>query len=102
METCKQIFVSGLVQGVFYRDSTRRQADALGLTGGVRNLFDGRVEVIVCGDDVLVQQLIKWLEIGPKHANVSIIEVITLSEKTKHDNHFQLQAFNGFSIWSNR
>ena len=102
METCKQIFVSGLVQGVFYRDSTRRQADALGLTGGVRNLFDGRVEVIVCGDDVLVQQLIKWLEIGPKHANVSIIEVITLSEKTMHDNYLQLQAFNGFSIWSSR
>ena len=45
---CKRFLVSGRVQGVFYRDSTRRQAQAQGISGWVRNLFDGRVEVLAC------------------------------------------------------
>ena len=72
----KQILVNGRVQGVFFRDSTRMQANTLGLKGGVRNLRDGRVEVIVCGPEDLVQTLIKWLKIGPKHAKVTTIEVM--------------------------
>jgi len=76
MDTCKQIFVSGQVQGVFFRDSTRQKANELNLSGSVRNLRDGRVEVQVAGDEAGVQTLIKWLEIGPKYAKVSTIEVI--------------------------
>lgn len=91
---CKQIFVSGRVQGVFYRDSTRQTADALSLTGGVRNLSDGRVEVIVAGDETQIQELIKWLEIGPKYAIVSTIEVIDLPV-----DHLTSQQRSGFSIW---
>ena len=59
MVVYKQIFISGRVQGVFFRDSTRQQAIRLKLTGGVRNLFDGRVEVQVTGDEILVQERIK-------------------------------------------
>ena len=78
MDTCKQIFVSGLVQGVFFRDSARQKANELNLKGGVRNCRDGRVEVLVAGEDAVIQALIKWLKIGPKYAKVSTIEVIDI------------------------
>ncbi len=97
MDVCKQIFVSGRVQGVFFRDSAKQTADALSLTGGVRNLFDGRVEVIVAGEDCSVQKFIKWLEIGPKYAKVSTIEVMDLAVDYLSD-----QPLNSFSVWANR
>ena len=76
MMTSKQIFVSGLVQGVFFRESTRQIASELMLTGFVRNLGDGRVEVQMVGDEANIQSLIKWLKIGPKLAKVSTIKVL--------------------------
>lgn len=74
----KQIFVSGRVQGVFFRESTRQMARQFNLAGGVRNLSDGRVEVQVAGHAESVHSLIKWLKIGPKLAKVSTIEVMDL------------------------
>ncbi len=94
MQTYKQIFISGQVQGVFFRDSTRQTATKLKLTGGVRNLTDGRVEVQVTGDEVVVQELIKWLKIGPKFAKVSTIEVVDLA-----DDFLQDQKEGFFEIW---
>ncbi len=73
---CRRFLVSGRVQGVFYRDSTRRQARAMGITGWVRNLFDGRVEVLACGDKQQLETFNKWLEIGPEYAKVTNIEVM--------------------------
>ena len=81
---CKQVFISGRVQGVFYRESTRQQADALKLRGGVRNLRDGRVEVQLCGDEESVASLIKWLKTGPKLAKVSNIEVIDMPSESMY------------------
>ncbi len=95
MDVYKQIFVSGRVQGVFFRDSTRQLATRLNLSGGVRNLADGRVEVQVTGDETMVQELIKWLKIGPKLAKVSTIEVVDLA-----DNILQGQKKGHFEIWS--
>ena len=97
METCKQIFVSGRVQGVFFRDSTRNMANQLNLSGGVRNLRDGRVEVQITGDDAGVQTLIKWLKIGPKSAKVSTIEVIDCPGSLHQ--YFQDGCFE---IWSTK
>jgi len=97
MEICKQIFVSGLVQGVFFRDSTRQIASELSLIGGVRNCRDGRVEVVIVGDEMSVQSLIKWLEIGPKYAKVSTIEVIDLPLTYLQDNQ---KGY--FEIWPTR
>ncbi len=94
MDVYKQIFVSGMVQGVFFRDSTRQLAARLNLSGGVRNLADGRVEVQVTGDETMVQELIKWLKIGPKFAKVSTIEVVDLA-----DNILQGQKKGHFEIW---
>lgn len=71
----KRILVSGRVQGVFYRDSCRGEADRLGLAGTARNLDDGRVEVIAEGDEGAVQELIDWCRSGPSHADVDDVEV---------------------------
>ena len=75
-------WVSGLVQGVFYRDATRRQANALGLTGWVKNLADGRVEALICGDKEKVHTLRDWLWQGPPAAQVNnvISEEVTWEE----------------------
>jgi acylphosphatase len=69
--------VSGCVQGVFYRASAQRQASSLGLRGWVRNLDDNRVELLACGEQPVLEKLEKWLEIGPEHAKVTNIEIIT-------------------------
>ena len=97
VDVYKQIFISGRVQGVFFRDSTRQKADELNLTGGVRNLRDGRVEVLVSGEEAVVQSLIKWLENGPKYAKVSTIEVIDMPVSTS-----QAQHETCFEVWATR
>ena len=97
MDTCKQILVSGLVQGVFFRDNTRQKANELNLSGGVRNLSDGRVEVLVSGDQEVIQTLIKWLKSGPKFAKVSTIEVMDCP--INHLTHVQKGRFE---IWATR
>lgn len=65
-----RFLVSGRVQGVCFRASTREQALALGLRGVARNLADGRVEVIACGDRQALDALEHWLHRGPPAAQV--------------------------------
>ena len=62
---------SGRVQGVFFRDSARTEAQHLNLTGWVRNCQDGTVEVVVEGDIQAVDDFHRWCQIGPPYANVS-------------------------------
>lgn len=71
----KRCIVAGTVQGVFFRASTRREAQRLGLTGVARNLPDGSVEVIACGAEAAVAELIQWLHRGPEHARVAAVVV---------------------------
>ena len=68
-------YISGRVQGVFFRAATREQAMLFGLTGWVRNLADGRVEVMASGEEAQVKHLQEWLERGPEHARVLKVEV---------------------------
>lgn len=70
------VFVSGRVQGVFYRAFTREHAVKLGLKGFVRNLRDGRVEAVFEGDEEKIKKMIELLKRGPKHAIVEHVEVI--------------------------
>ena len=67
--------VTGQVQGVNFRSSTKVEADALGLTGAVRNCPDGSVEVVIEGPRTTVQQLVDWCRRGPAWARVDDIAV---------------------------
>lgn len=71
---CRRCTVSGQVQGVFYRASTQRKARELGLTGYARNLPDGRVEVLACGEPAAVAALCVWLGQGPPRSRVTAVE----------------------------
>ncbi|AYF90499.1 acylphosphatase [Pseudomonas sp. JS3066] len=72
---CLHGYVSGTVQGVYYRQSTQEQADQLELDGWVRNLADGRVEVLLEGEEDAVRALAAWLEQGPAEARVTGVEL---------------------------
>lgn len=67
-------YISGRVQGVFYRAHTIETAKALGLTGWVRNLPDGRVEVKAFGESMLLDKFKQWLHQGPINAKVDKVE----------------------------
>lgn len=67
--------VSGRVQGVFFRASTRDRARQLGVTGHARNLVDGSVEVLACGPADGVEALCAWLWRGPPTSRVDAVEV---------------------------
>lgn len=71
---CRRFVVSGKVQGVWFRASTREQAQRLGLTGHALNLADGRVEVLACGEAAALEALERWLWQGPELARVSAVE----------------------------
>lgn len=70
-KTCIHCFVEGKVQGVWFRASTQEAAKNLGLTGWTRNLPDGRVEVLACGDQEKIAELAEWLKHGPDLARVT-------------------------------
>ncbi|NJQ07098.1 acylphosphatase [Streptomyces lonarensis] len=71
----RHVLVTGRVQGVFYRDSCRREARAAGVTGWVRNLPDGRVEATFEGDPQAVDSLLEWAQRGPEAAVVDHMTV---------------------------
>jgi len=72
---CKKCLVGGRVQGVFYRATAARRAQDLGVSGYARNLADGRVEVLACGEDAAVSAFVKWLWIGSSGCRVTSVEV---------------------------
>lgn len=72
---CRKCYVTGRVQGVFFRESTRREAETLGVTGRAVNLPDGRVEVLACGEEAAVEALVDWLREGPRMAEVEDVQV---------------------------
>ncbi len=74
MSVCIRCYISGRVQGVWFRAYTREKALELGLTGYARNLPDGRVEVLACGRQEDVDALRTWLWEGPPHARVDDVQ----------------------------
>lgn len=74
-------FVSGRVQGVFYRASTAERARELGLRGWARNLNDGRVEIVAAGDQADVAALAAWLWDGSPASRVDAVEVSPWTEQ---------------------
>jgi len=71
-----RLLVSGFVQGVWYRESCRREAERAGLAGWASNLADGRVEVVLEGERRAVDEVAGWCRSGPPHARVTDVEVI--------------------------
>ncbi len=70
------VWISGRVQGVFFRANTEKQARALGLTGWVRNLPDGRVETVFEGDGPAVEKMLAWCRSGTPPARVHEIKAV--------------------------
>ena len=73
MRECRHFLVRGRVQGVFYRAATQERALQLGLTGWVRNVENGDVELVACGDPASLDLLEQWLWQGPPAARVSTV-----------------------------
>jgi acylphosphatase len=71
---CKICWVSGRVQGVFYRGTAAARARELGIAGYAKNLVDGRVEVLACGDEEAVRLFIDWLWIGSSASKVTAVQ----------------------------
>jgi acylphosphatase len=72
---CKKCLVAGRVQGVYYRATAAQRARELALRGYARNLPDGRVEVLACGEEEAVSVFVKWLWIGSSASRVTAVEV---------------------------
>ena len=75
---CINCVVSGKVQNVWFRATTQKEAQKLNLTGWVRNLPDGRVEVLACGPEEGIAQLKSWLRHGPPRAEVTDLQCTEL------------------------
>ncbi len=73
-----QILVEGKVQGVYFRAKTQKKAKMLGLTGYVKNLQDGMVQIIVSGVAEKIDLLIEWINRSPEGSRVDNIEIKTL------------------------
>ncbi|SFR00901.1 acylphosphatase [Desulfoscipio geothermicus] len=85
----KHVYISGIVQGVYFRDYTRREAEKLGVKGWVRNLPDGRVEAVFAGPAEAVEKIIAWCHQGSPSAHVTGVEVT---------NNVPAKDFNDFKI----
>jgi acylphosphatase len=77
VKTRAHVIVSGYVQGVFFRETTKRQADSLNVKGWVRNRDDGKVEVVFEGEEQDVQEMVEFCRRGPPHATVTNVDVKT-------------------------
>lgn len=72
--TRAHVLVSGKVQGVFYRDTTKKEADKRSLSGWVRNLRDGRVEAVFEGPADQVDDIVAWCKIGSPLSRVTFVD----------------------------
>jgi acylphosphatase len=87
-DTEAHVVASGLVQGVFYRATTRDTARAAGVRGYVRNLPDGRVEAVLQGDRARIEQVIAFMRDGPPGARVTDIAVSWRPRKETYEGFF--------------
>lgn len=74
-KTRAHVFVSGVVQGVYFRQNTKQVATRHNVTGWVRNLPDGRVEAVFEGNETDVNEVIEWCHVGPPKAKVNDVNV---------------------------
>jgi acylphosphatase len=82
MPAARLYTIKGRVQGVFFRASTRRVAESLGITGHAINLPDGNVEVLACGESEALDRLGEWLHDGPPHARVDEVSARDIEQES--------------------
>lgn len=75
MKKSVRVYVNGTVQGIFFRNFVKEEAEKKDIRGFVRNLEDGRVEIFLEGDNVQVDELIEICRKGPKHAQIRNLEI---------------------------
>lgn len=78
---CKLCWVSGRVQGVYYRGTAAARARELGIEGYARNLPDGRVEVLACGEAAVVEAFVEWLWVGSTASKVTAVEIVDAPQR---------------------
>ena len=78
---CRLFRIEGRVQGVLFRESTRRAAQPLGITGYAKNMADGSVQVLACGEPEALNRLTEWLRQGPPMAQVDELDWIVSSSR---------------------
>jgi acylphosphatase len=91
---CKRVFLSGKVQGVSFRFHAHETATKLGLNGWVKNLADGRVEMLIAGKEAQVEAMIKWARRGPPAAEVKDVEIHEVKEGVPKE-AFQIRRDGG-------
>ncbi len=84
---CLHLLITGRVQGVWFRESMRQEALKQGVNGWVRNLTDGKVESVVCGEAAPLERLLEWARKGPPLARVHSVQVAEIAEE---------KSFSGF------
>jgi acylphosphatase len=85
----KRVVVHGLVQGVFYRDTCRREARARQVAGWVRNCPDGTVEAVFEGEGGAVREMVAWASQGPRYARVERVD--EYDEEPAGENGFRVR-----------
>ncbi len=75
MKKSVRLYITGSVQGVFFREFVKQNAEKIGVNGFVRNLEDGRVEIFLEGDNEKVGQAVEICKKGPKHAQIRNVEI---------------------------
>ena len=88
MNTSVRVVISGRVQGVWFRVSTKQKAEQLGVKGWVRNTSGGCVEAVFEGDEQLVNEIVEWCYHGPPMAKVSNVEIIKQDFSDEFDRFF--------------
>ncbi|WP_136799194.1 MULTISPECIES: acylphosphatase [Desulfosediminicola] len=84
--------VRGRVQGVFYRDYSKRQADLLNIRGWIRNMPDGSVEAVISGNDSDVDQMIEWFQMGSPLSHVTSVHAEEVFY-TEDLNNFEIRYY---------
>jgi len=85
MRKCIRCIISGRVQGVWFRASTQRQAQPLKISGYAKNLPDGQVEVVACGEPGALARLKSWLHVGPSMAHVTTVTCESIDDEAWND-----------------
>jgi acylphosphatase len=85
MKVRAHVFVNGRVQGIFFRQETKHEADRRGVSGWVRNLSDGRVEAVFEGEEEAVKALIEFCKRGPPMARVTNVDLAWENYKGEFD-----------------